>query len=128
MANLILIYYFEAISFSLFYQLTWVHRCWPRATPDFGSLSVITSFLLQDIPRHPDTRLFGRHLHALSCLVFEHIFAHVSHFFASGGPPGVLPGFLRGAGALVARNTPARVLRRAQQTPDHINALCCAVL
>ena len=43
---------------SLFYRLTWVHRCWPRATPDFGSVSVISSVLLQDIPRHPDTRLF----------------------------------------------------------------------
>ena len=35
-----------------------MQRCWPRATPDFGSASVISSFLLQDIPRHPDTRLF----------------------------------------------------------------------
>ena len=44
--------------FLSFYRLTWVQRCWPRATPDFGSASVISSFLLQDIPRHPDTRLF----------------------------------------------------------------------
>ena len=44
--------------FSLFYRLTWVQRCWPRATSVFGSVSVISSFLLQDIPRHPDTRLF----------------------------------------------------------------------
>ena len=44
--------------FLSFYRLTWVQRCWPRATPDFGSVSVISSFLLQDIPRHPDTRLF----------------------------------------------------------------------
>ena len=36
--------------------MTWVHRCWPQATPDVGSVSVISSFLLQDIPRH-DTRL-----------------------------------------------------------------------
>ena len=45
-----------------FYRLAWVQRCWPRATPDFGSTSTImtaiSSFLLQDIPRHPDTRLF----------------------------------------------------------------------
>ena len=27
---------------------------WPRATPDFRTVSAISSFLLQDIPRHPD--------------------------------------------------------------------------
>ena len=42
---------------SLFYRLPWVQRCCPRATPDFGSLSVISSFVLQDIPKH-DTHLF----------------------------------------------------------------------
>ena len=45
------------LMFLSFYRLTWVPRCWPRATPDFGSVSVISSFLLQDIPRHPETRL-----------------------------------------------------------------------
>ena len=33
-----------------------MQRCWPRA-PHFGSVSVISSFLLHDIPRH-DTHLF----------------------------------------------------------------------
>ena len=38
------------------HQLTWVQRCWPLATPVFGSVIAISSFLLQDISRHPETR------------------------------------------------------------------------
>ena len=71
------------ICFSLFYRLTWVQRCWPRATtPDCGSVSVISSFLLQDIPRHPETRLLEvREAFKRSLLVFRRTFAHISHIF-----------------------------------------------
>ena len=68
------------ICFSLFYRLTWVRRCWPRAAPDFGSVSVISSFLLQGILIHAFSR-FGRRLNAVCYLVFRRIFAHISQFF-----------------------------------------------
>ena len=45
------------LCFSLFYRLTWAWRRWPRVTPDFGSMSVISSFLLQDSPGNPEIRL-----------------------------------------------------------------------
>ena len=35
-----------------------MQRCWPRATPDFGSVRVFSLFLPQDMPRRPDKRLF----------------------------------------------------------------------
>ena len=76
------------IYFSLFYRVTWVQRCWPRATPEFGSASVISSFLLQDIPRHPDSRLFEvREAFKSSLLVFRRIFEHISHFFRAQQTP-----------------------------------------
>ena len=50
--------YYSINMFFSFYRLTWVQRCWLRATPDFGSVSVINSFPLKDVPWHPDTRLF----------------------------------------------------------------------
>ena len=86
------------ICFSLFYRLTWVRRCWPRAAPDFGSVSVISSFLPQDIRRHPDTRLFEvREAFKRSLLLeFEaHIRAYIAFFRLrgpTGGAPGPLPG------------------------------------
>ena len=45
MANIVL------ICFSLFYRLTWVQRCWPRAIPDFGSASKCDQ--LVSARRHP---------------------------------------------------------------------------
>ena len=97
------------VCFPLFYRLTWVQRCWPRATPDFGSVYVISSFLLQDIPRHPDTRLFEvREAFKRSLLlVCRRIFAHRSHFFS---PPVVLRG--SSGGPCAPQHVP-------QQTPDH---------
>ena len=90
MANIVL------TCFSFFYRLTWVQqRWWPRATPDFGSVSVIRSFLLQDIPRHPDIRLFEvREAFKRSLLrgFQAHIRAYIAFFSPPGGPPGALPG------------------------------------
>ena len=42
-----------------FYRLTWVQRCWPRVTPDFGSVRAISSLLFYGIRRHLDARFFG---------------------------------------------------------------------
>ena len=94
-------------------------RGWPRATPDFGSVRVISSFLLSDIPRHPDTRLFEvREAFKRSLLVFRRIFAHIPQFFRlrrpSEGPPG---GDSRGAFGGLAR------LRRATRLASPV-AMC----
>ena len=79
------------IRFSLFCRLTWVQRCWSRASPDFGSVSVVSSFLLQDIPRHPDTRLFEvREAFKRSLLLdFQ---AHIRAYIAIFSPPAALRG------------------------------------
>ena len=77
MANIV------SICFSIFYRLTLVQRSWPRATPDFGSVSVILSFLLQDIPRHPDTHLFEVQGAFKSCVLLGfqvHIRAYIAFF------------------------------------------------
>ena len=60
-----------------------------RASPDFGSVSVISSFLLQDIPRHPDTRLFEvREAFKRGLLLgFQ---AHIRAYIALFSPPGAL--------------------------------------
>ena len=80
MANIVL------ICFSFFHRLTWVQRGWPRAIPDFGSVSVISSFLLQDIPRHPDTRLFEiRETFKRSFSLGFH--AHIRAYIAILSPP-----------------------------------------
>ena len=87
MANIVL------MCFPLFYRLTWVQRCWSRATPDFGSVSVTSSFLLQDIPKHPDTRLFEvREAFKRSFVAwFSGAYTRIYRFFfASGGPCGGL--------------------------------------
>ena len=93
----------------LFYRLNWVQRCWPRATPDFGSVSV-----LQDIPRHPDTRLFEvrRAFKRRLLLGFQ---AHIRAYIAFFSPPAALRGPLRGASA------PLRL--RATDAEPLINAL-----
>ena len=78
-------------NFVSLYRLTWAQRCWPRATDEFGSVSAISSFLLQDIPRHPDTRLFEvREVFKRSSLLgFQaYVRAYIAMFFASGGSPG----------------------------------------
>ena len=67
-----------------------MQRCWPRATPDFGSLSVISSFL-QDIPRH-DARFFEVR-EAFKRTLMLRFRAYISEYIAkkkkaSGGPPG----------------------------------------
>ena len=92
MANIVV------IRFSLFYLLTWVQRCCPRATPDFGSVSVISSLLFQDIPWHPNTRLFEvREAFKRSLLLdFQARIRAYNAIFSppadlrepSGGPPG----------------------------------------
>ena len=82
-----------SINSFLFDGLTWVQRCWPRATLDFGSVSVINLFLLKDMPRHPDTRLSEvREAFKRSLLPgFQaHIRAYIAIFSLRGpsGPPG----------------------------------------
>ena len=42
---------------------------------------------------------FGRHLNAVRYMVLGRVFAHISLFFASGGPPEALAGGLRACGA-----------------------------
>ena len=93
-----------------------MQRCWPRATPEFGSVSVISSFLLQDVPRHPETRLLGVREAFIRSLL--HGFqAHIRAYTAFFSPPvaalrgpsrgpsrGALRGPLRGACAPAARN------------------------
>ena len=71
---------------------------------------MIISFLLQDIPRHPDTRLFEvREAFKRSLLLdFQ---AHIRACMSSGGPCGGLPRLRRATRA-------AGVLRCAQQTPN----------
>ena len=94
MENIVLICFLSFLSIDL-----WVQRCWPRATPDFGSVkSVISSS--QGILIHAFSRL-GRRLFKRSLLLrFQaHIRAyHVYRIFcASGGPPGrdiYFPGIL----------------------------------
>ena len=85
---------YSLICSPLSYRLTWVQRCWPRATPDFGSFSVISSFLLQDMPRHPDTRLFEvREAFKRSLLLgFQ---AHIRAYSAFFSPPAVHRGASR---------------------------------
>ena len=50
-------------------------------TPDLWSVSAISSFLLQDIPRIHAFSRFGRCLNAVRCLIFKSIFAHISQCF-----------------------------------------------
>ena len=64
-----------------------------RASPDFGSVSVISSFLLQDIPRHPDTRLFEvREEFTRSLFIGFQAHSRIyRNLFASGGPADAEP-------------------------------------
>ena len=98
------------ICFSLFYRLTWGQRCWPRS--EFGSVSVISSFILQDIPRH-DTRIYFRGSREASKRT-------------------LLLGVRASISAYIAQNALRRLLGSPQQTPVYyiINALvttreCC---
>ena len=98
------------ICFSIFYRLTWGQRCWPRS--EFGSVSVISSFILQDIPRH-DTRIYFRGLREASKRT-------------------LLLGVRASISAYIAQNALRRLLGSPQQTPVYyiINALvttreCC---
>ena len=66
------------LCFSLFYRLTWV------------SVSVLSSFMHQDISKHPETRLLEiREAFERSLLpgCQAHIFAHISHFFRLRNTP-----------------------------------------
>ena len=101
MANIILI----LLCFSLFYRLTWVQRCWHRATFDSGSASVISSFLLQDVPSH-DTRLVEVR-EAFKRTLLLGFRGKIRAYIEKKSPPAALPGALRGACApAAARNTP----------------------
>ena len=115
--------------FLSFYRLTWVQRCWPRATPDFGSVSVITSVLLLDIPRHPDTRLFEvREAFKRSLLLgfqarIRAYIAGVSPPAALRGPSGGPCGGLRGLRRVTRAAGVLRVALRATDAEPLINAL-----
>ena len=77
----------EYINLFVYFRLTWKQRCRPQATPDFGSVGVISSFLLEDIPRHPDTPLFEvREAFKRSLLngFQAHVRAYFAILFASG--------------------------------------------
>ena len=73
----------------------WWLRC-TLCTAVHGSRCTGVAEHNEDIPRHPDTRLFEVRdaLNSVRYLIFRRIFAHtdISHFFASGGHPGALPG------------------------------------
>ena len=85
---------------------------------------MITSFPLQDIPRHPDTRLFGvREAFKRSLLLgFQ---AHIRTYIAFFSPPAALrvvpPGPLRepSGGPCGGLARLLCLLRYAQQTTDH---------
>ena len=69
----------------------------PELLLTFGSVECDQLvFLVRDVPRHPDTRLFEvREAFKRSFLLLgfmAHIRAHLAIFFASGGPPGALRG------------------------------------
>ena len=103
-----------------------MQQCWPRA-PDFGSVSIILllililsaiiSFLLQDIPRHPDTRLFpGSGGIKTQIVTWFSVVAYISHFFRLRRPSrGAIPP--KGSSGGLARR------RRARDAEPLINAL-----
>ena len=87
----------------------------PSYTPDVGSVSMISSFLLQEIPRRPDTRLSEvREAFIRSLLLgFQ---AHIRAYMAFFSPPAAL------------RPPPGRkrVGLRATDAEPLINALVCS--
>ena len=96
-----------------------MQRCWPRATLDFARVCVISVFLLQDIPRRFDTRLFEVRAVFKSTLLSGNVprIPGISHLLSLRrpirGPCGVL--------VRLGRTTPdASVLRSPQLTPDHL--------
>ena len=111
------------ISF-IFYRLTRVQRCWPRATPDFRSVSAISSFLLY-LSRYPkascaNTRHFevrGAVFKRSSSLLFAFRYSriYISQFFRLRRPSGAPPGGPSG--------TPARRIEALS-----MNALHTAIL
>ena len=99
MANTVL------IRFSLFYRLTWVQLCWPRATPDFGS---VKCYELVSAPRHPKASWYtpfrgSRGVYTQFVTWFSGAYSRIYAIFS---PMAALRGPLRGACA-PARNTPA---------------------
>ena len=114
------------ILFSLFHWLTWVQRCWPRATPDFGSVSVMSSFLL---PRYPKASWYTpfrgwRRLNAVCSLVLRRIFAHISQNFRLRRPNPNPPG-----GSRCAHQTPNHELIPCYLLPlQHYDVVSLVVL
>ena len=92
-------------------------RYWPLATPDFGSVSAISALLLQDIPRHPDTRLFEvrEAFKRSSLLGFQvYIGAYIAMVYPVVAPGALTGGTAGGLLACAAQTRAAGVLRCVQ--------------
>ena len=90
-----------------------------------GVLNVISSFFLQDIPRH-DTCLFEVRkafertlLLGFHAYISAYIVKKTSQAAFPGAPPGPPAGGLRARVICHAQNALRRVLRSPQQPPDH---------